>query len=154
MPAYYLDTSALVKRYANEAGTAWINALIDPAARHTLYTVRLTRPETIAALRRKARTGEMTLAEASGAARAFRRAWRRRYRIVAATAAVAERAMDLAEQHGLRGYDAVHLAAALAVADIRQRHGLSALTFVSADTDQREAAVIEGLLVEDPAAYP
>jgi uncharacterized protein len=154
VPAYYLDTSALVKRYATEAGTAWVTALIDPTGSHTLYTVRLTGPEIVAALGRKERTGELTPAEAMGAIAAFRRVWPRRYRIVAVTVAIAERAMDLTERHGLRGYDAVHLAAALAVADVRQRRGLSVLTFVSADNDQRQAAVAEGLLVEDPNAHP
>lgn len=154
MPAYYLDTSALVKRYAAEAGTAWVTALIDPIAGHTLYTVRLTGVEMVAALNRKARTGELAPAQASSAIAAFRRAWLRRYRIVAVTVAVVEHAMDLAVRHGLRGYDAVHLASALEVADMRRRHGLPAPSFVSADTDQRHAASSEGLSVEDPSAYP
>jgi hypothetical protein len=51
MTAYYLDTSALVKRYASECGTAWITALADPERGHDLYTVRLTGPEMIAALK-------------------------------------------------------------------------------------------------------
>ena len=102
MPAYYLDTSALVKCYAQEVGSGWVAALTDPSQGHTLYTVRLTGPELFAALTRKARTGELTIAEAASAIRAFRRVWRRRHRIVEVTAAVADRAMDLAERHGLR----------------------------------------------------
>jgi len=62
--------------------------------------------------------------------------------------------MDLAERRGLRGYDAVHLAAALVVAEAQRRAGRPPLTFVSADTNQRQAAAAEGLLVEDPNAYP
>jgi predicted nucleic acid-binding protein len=151
---YYLDTSALVKRYAMEAGTAWVTALINPGAGHTLYTVRLAGPELVAALGRKARTGELTSAQATSAIAAFRRAWTRRYRIVAATVAVTEHAMDLAERRGLRGYDAVHLAAALEIADARQRRSLGPPTFVSADSDQRQAAATEGLPTADPAAYP
>ncbi len=104
MAAYYLDTSALVKRYATEAGTTWVTALIDPAAGHTLYTVRLTGPEMVAALGRKARADEITPAQATGVIAAFRRTWPRRYRIVAATVDVTERAMNLAERRGLRGY--------------------------------------------------
>lgn len=154
MAAYYLDTSALVKVFARESGTAWATALVDPAAGHTLYTVRLTGPEAVATLGRKVRTGELTQAEATSAMRAFRQAWHRRYRVVAATVAVAERAMDLAERHGLRGYDAVHLAAALAVSDLRLRRGLPVATFVTADTVQRQAAAVEGLRVDDPNAHP
>jgi hypothetical protein len=73
---------------------------------------------------------------------------------VAVTTAVADRAMDLAERHGLRGYDAVHLAAALIIADAQQRRGLPAGTFLSADSIQRTAAAAEGLPVDDPNAHP
>ncbi len=128
--------------------------MVDPAAGHTLYTVRLTGPEAVAALGRKVRTGELTQVEAASAMRAFRRVWHHRYRVVAATVAVAERAMDLAERHGLRGYDTVHLAAALAVSDLRLGRGLPVATFVTADIVQRQAAVAEGLFVDDPNAHP
>lgn len=60
MAVYYLDTSALVKRYALESGTTWIASLTDPAVGHDIYTVRLTGPEMVAALFRKARTGEIS----------------------------------------------------------------------------------------------
>jgi hypothetical protein len=50
MAVYYLDTSALVKRYAQERGTAWMLSLTDVTAEHDLYTVRMTGPEMIAAL--------------------------------------------------------------------------------------------------------
>ncbi len=157
MASYYLDTSALVKRYAREQGSDWVRALVDPAARHALYTIRLTGPELVAALARKARTGEMTAANAAAAIQAFRNDWgghgRTWYRVLAAGAVATGRAMDLVERHGLRGYDATHVAAALIVADVRRRHGLPALIFVSADNDQRQAAATEGLPVDDPNAY-
>jgi len=152
--AYYLDASGLVKVFARESGTAWVAALVDPAAGHSLYTVRLTGPEVVAALGRKARTSDLTQAEATSAVHAFRRAWHRRYRVLAATVAVSDHAMDLAERHGLHGYDAVHLAAALAVSDLRLRRGLPVATFVTADIAQRQAAAAEGLPVDDPNAHP
>lgn len=58
----------------------------------------------------------------------------------------------MAERHGLRGYDAVHLAAAVALQRMRERMELPPLTFVSADAQHREAAAAEGLPVEDPGA--
>jgi len=156
--SYYLDTSALVKRYAREQGSDWVRMLLDPSARHALYTIRLTGPELVAALARKARTGEMTTANAADAIRAFRADWdglgRTHYRVLAAGYVATGRAMDLVERHGLRGYDATHLAAALVVADVRRRRGLLALTFVSADNGQRQAAAAEGLPVDDPNAQP
>ena len=59
----------------------------------------------------------------------FRRDWVDQYLIVEVSADLAESAMDLAEKHGLRGYDAVHLAAALAVQDAREAVGSTDLTF-------------------------
>ncbi len=100
----------------------------------------------------------MTAANASSAIRAFRIDWGgrggTRYRVLAAGPVTTGRAMDLVERHGLRGYDAAHLAAALIVADVRRQRGLPALTFVSADNDQRQAAAAEGLPVDDPNAHP
>src|SRR3712207_5142827 len=110
MPVYYLDTSALLKRYARERGSSWVLRLTDPAAGNLLYTVRLTGPEMIAAIFRKASTGAMALADVHHAATLFRLDWQHEYRIVEVSTKVADRAMDIAERHSLRGYDAVHLA--------------------------------------------
>lgn len=154
MATYYLDTSALVKRYTREQGTVWVQDLVARRHNHDLYTVRLAGPEAVAALYRKARVGTVSAIDAARSSHAFRRHWQRRLLIVEVTAMMADRAMDIAAAHGLRGYDAVHLAAALTVEDVRRASVLPALTFVSADDDQRLAALAEGLLVENPNAYP
>jgi predicted nucleic acid-binding protein len=54
MTVYYLDTSALSKRYVQEIGTAWVRALVAPSAGHTLLTARLTMVEVYSALARVA----------------------------------------------------------------------------------------------------
>lgn len=38
MPVYYLDTSALVKRYFAEIGTGWVQSITDPATGNLLFT--------------------------------------------------------------------------------------------------------------------
>jgi predicted nucleic acid-binding protein len=86
---YYLDTSALVKRYTREQGTAWIVGLTAPHGGHDLFTVRLTGPELIAALTRKARMGGLAVVDADRRARAFRRHWQRRYLVIEVTATLA-----------------------------------------------------------------
>lgn len=53
MAAYFLDSSALVKRYARETGTAWMLSLFRTGARHRLYVSRITGVEVAAALTRK-----------------------------------------------------------------------------------------------------
>lgn len=41
MAAYYLESSALVKRYFREAGTAWLRALVG-AGTGPLYVAEIT----------------------------------------------------------------------------------------------------------------
>ena len=42
---YYLDASALVKRYATETGSGWITALCQPATDTLIATARITQPK-------------------------------------------------------------------------------------------------------------
>ena len=83
--AYYLDTSALVKRYAQETGTAWVIDLTDPANGHDIYLVRIAGPEMIAALFRKVRTQEITQVDAVRAAANFKTDFRTQYQIAEVT---------------------------------------------------------------------
>jgi hypothetical protein len=154
MVAYYWDTSALVKRYAQETGSQWVRCLTDPAATHDYYTMRITGSEMIAAVFRKVRLGPLSPVEATTLANYFRIHWQQQYQILEVTVQIAEVAMTLAERHGLRGYDSVHLAAALVLQDVRQTMNLSSLILVSADLEQLQAALREGLLVENPNDYP
>ena len=154
MTVYYFDTSALVKRYVLEVGTPWVLHLVDPANANEFYMAQITGPEIIAALFRRVRTGTLTLADARRAATNFRADWQNHYQVVEVRTNIIEHAMTLAENHGLRGYDAVHLAAALEIHIERTAQHLSPLVFVSADNDQLQIAVAEGLHVENPNSYP
>jgi predicted nucleic acid-binding protein len=42
MGAYYLDSSALIKRYNTEPGSVWIQALCNRAQQHQLFIARIT----------------------------------------------------------------------------------------------------------------
>jgi len=66
---------------------------------------------------------------------------------------VVERAMTLARRYPLRGYDALHLAAALEIDNVAQGAGLAPLTFLSADGQLLAAATAEGLAVDDPNGH-
>ncbi len=154
MTAFYVDTSGLVKRYAAEVGSAWIRNLTDPAIGHDVFTNRITAVEMIAALYRRVRTGATTSADAQRAEATFRTDWRWQYQILEVTVSVVDRAMLLARKHGLRGYDAVHIAAALELHTLRRAQGASSLVFISADQGQLRTAAAEGLTVDDPAVHP
>jgi predicted nucleic acid-binding protein len=147
---YYLDSSAMVKRYIEEPGSGWVRDLTDPAAGHILYTTALTGTELIAALVRRTRGGHLPAYAAIDGVASVRQDWRSLYTIADIDAHVVARAMDVAEQHGLRGYDAVHVATALMLRTQRRSAGLPLPTFVSADQEQLRAATAEGMAVEDP----
>ncbi len=50
MTEYYLDASALVKRYADEAGSGWIRQLTNRETEHTILLAEITLAEVAAAL--------------------------------------------------------------------------------------------------------
>ena len=106
----YLDASALVKRYVTEPGSAAVNAILTRAA--ALGTSVITRAEVAAALGKAARMRVVSEADAAAALEAFTGDWVDLTRLRLNEATVA-RAASLAWDHGLHGYDAVHLATAL-----------------------------------------
>ena len=145
MAAYFLDTSTVVKRYVREIGTSWVQALAAPAAGHSLIVVRITLAETVAAVTRRERTGHTSPQEAARALGDFQLDFARQYFIIEVSAGLVAEAASLARRHGLRGYDAVQLAAALEV-----HANVPSLTLLSADANLNTAAAGEGLLVDDP----
>ncbi len=106
----YLDASALVKRYVAETGSAEVEKLIGEA--RAIGTGVLSRAEVSAALAKAARVGYVTSAAAMKAMEAFDADWENLIRLQFGEP-LAARAGALAWEHGLRGYDAVHLATAL-----------------------------------------
>ena len=60
----------------------------------------------------------------------------------------------LANTHALRAYDAVQLAAALAINQKEQDAGFAPVTLISADQALNDAATAEGLTVDDPRSHP
>jgi predicted nucleic acid-binding protein len=148
--AYFFDTSALVKRYATETGTAWVTALLDPAARNRIFVVRITGAEMIAAIMRKKRMLTISAADAAAAATLFRADFANRLRVVEVTPGLVASAMTLAEAHALRGYDSVQLAAALQTQARRQARALPVMSLITADKDLLAAGAGEGLAVDDP----
>lgn len=105
----YLDASALVKRYVAESGSPEVAALIAGAA--VTGTACITRAEVAAALAKAVRVQALAPAEAAAAWRVFRAQWVDLVRLNLTEALLAQ-AAALAWEQGLRGYDAVHLAAA------------------------------------------
>lgn len=107
----YFETSALVKLVIAEQGSEDAGALWD-AADGTM-TSRLSYAEARAALAAARRSGRLSTPRLVDAKEALKARFRE-IDMVEVTAGIVRSAGDLAEQHALRGYDAVHLASVLA----------------------------------------
>jgi len=151
---YFLDASAVVKRYLTEAGSEYIADLFDQSLPNTMILAEITRVEVAAALaaRQRARSG-LTLRERDRAVALMLRHCDREYRMVPLTPEVLGRAVELTQSHRLRGYDAVQLSAALTTNNALRTAGLAELVFVTADNDLIQAAVAEKLPAQNPNTY-
>jgi predicted nucleic acid-binding protein len=154
MAGFFFDSSAVVKRYLKEPGSARVVSLAAPTPGNQSYLVSITGVEVVSASRRKTLSGGLTGADATIAIGQCKHDFIIEYQIVQITSALITRAMKLADKHALRGYDAVQLAAALDVHDNWMALGMSALTVISADASLNAAAITEGLTVADPNAHP
>lgn len=109
----YFDTSALIPLLVQETGSERAKVLWDEAER--VAAVRLVFAEGCAALAMASRTGRIDRSTLRGAVRALELLYQQ-MDIVEISDTVVRRAGTLAESYSLRGYDAVHLASAEALA--------------------------------------
>jgi predicted nucleic acid-binding protein len=154
MPGYFFDTSALVKRHVTEAGSGWVKSLVRAKTGHKIYIARITAVEVTSAITRRQHGGDLSPASAAAILGHFRRHLNQRYRIIELTTALFDNAMVLARKQRLRAYDAVQLAVALEVNQLRQVAGLGPVTLVSSDQALNDAATVEGFTVDDPRQHP
>ena len=136
----YVDTSALVKRYLFETGSIEVNQWIDQAG--LVATSLITRAEMGAGITKALRLNWISSEQGQSILQLFRSEWEMLGRIPIHEATV-RRADELACTHGLRGYDAVHLACALIY-----REGLGEpVTLVTYDRLLWQAGKLEGLFL-------
>ncbi len=154
MVVHFFDSSAIVKRYARETGTVWVQGLTHPRNGNLTYLARITAVEVCAALARRRRSGAIAPPDAAASLNRFRHDLVQEYLVVELTGSILADAMRLADARELRAYDAVQLAAALELNRMWLASGMNGVTLVSADHDLNAAAVAEGLLVEDPNLHP
>ena len=153
MAAYFFDSSAIVKRYLSEVGSAWVTNIAALVAGNEVYLARITFVEVISAVTRKSRGSGLSATGATKAIADFRRDFANEYALIEQTPTLVEWAADLAEVHALRAYDAVQLAAALEIDAHVKSAGASKITLVSADGALNTAAIAEGLAVDDPNTH-
>lgn len=134
----YLDTSAIVKRYAEEPGSNRLDTFFRSAPE--LATAKIAYAEVHAALNRKRREGTLSRTRYDLAVEQFEAEWPGYLRIDLRDDILAM-TRDLTRRHPLRGFDAIHLASALYL----YRTLTEETTFIAADTQLVRAARAEHL---------
>ncbi len=150
----YFDTSALVKRYVVETGSAWVVTKCHPSAGNTVATARIAKAEAAAAFASKSRGGGLPQTHYTEALRDLDYDFAHQYLLVNVDQPLIDLAVDLTKRQKLRGYDAVQLAAALTLNNVLTQAQLPPLTFIAADDDLLDAAQREGLITDNPSLYP
>lgn len=152
MPAYFADTSAIVKLYLDEPGSDWIRGL----ELGLLVISTLAIPEAASAIARRRREQQISDDEALALWRSFRRDLRR-WDLIALAQPLLFRAAALqirpAPDGMLRTLDALQVACALEAQRRVRRAGIGPLTFLTADSRLELAARHAGLTVENPERY-
>ena len=154
--AYFLDTSALVKRYVPELGSNWIQSITLPAAGNFLAISQITWVEVCSAFSRRQREGSLSGDEVDQLMGYFRTDFDNQYEVLEVDRTLIETAGALVMQNPLRAYDSVQLASALRVQSTLVRFFVAdtQLVFVSADKRLLDIAHSEGLAIDNPNNYP
>lgn len=153
MTDFFFDSSALVKRYIDEVGSAWVAAMVDLATGNRIFVAEFAAVEITAAIARRTRVGYSAAAVNTLFAN-LQHDLDDEYFDLEVTSATLQEAQALARKHFLRGYDAVQLAVALGFNREQLAAGLPSVTLVSADAELLAAAQVEGLIVENPKHHP
>ncbi len=150
---YFLDSSAVVKHYVAESGSAWVDTLVHPDAGFTIAIAQITVAEAAAALGSKLRAKAISSSEFELAVKNMLRDAFEAFNVVKISQPITQRAVDVIRRHPLRGYDAVQLACGLALNDALVAAEEGPLVFVTADKILLAAAKAEGLETEDPNSH-
>jgi predicted nucleic acid-binding protein len=148
---YYLDASALVKRYADEAGSDWVRQITATSSNHAILLTEITLAEVAAALAAKARMPQgLSSEQRDQALSRFLQDCDEFFMLLALDRPVVDQAVELTQRHRLRGYDAIQLATCMVAYQALEEELLPLPVFVASDYDLLAAARAERLATCDP----
>jgi uncharacterized protein len=151
---YFLDSSAIVKRYISEIGSDWIQQLTHEGTSNQLFVARITWVEVLSALSRRQREGFLDSASYTHIKTVFKTHLNQQYRILDIDNQLLNSAGDLVSQYPLRAYDSVQLTAALRLKSILNQSQLPDPIFLTADKKLFTIAQQSGLLCDNPSNHP
>lgn len=147
MAIYYLETSALLKRYRTEQGTATVNDIFRSKLRNeVLLTSYFTALEVEAVVARALKGRILTREALIALLGRFAEDLNESVALQPVSNIVLSDSIDQVRRYALRAPDAIHLAAALRVSQA----ALVATIFVTSDNELLRAARNEGLEILDP----
>lgn len=150
MAAYFIESSAFVKRFAPEVGSRFVQSLLRASTKNRLYAVTITQVEVCSAVTRRHKGGSLSFDQLNKALRRLYRDFPVRFVQIAVNDAVISGALRLAQTYGLRGYDSIQLSAALEANRKRLALALPPLTLISSDGEINIAAQAESLSFQVP----
>lgn len=139
----YLDTSALVKLYAEEPGREEVEHAVQEAS--VVAVSEIGYVEACSALARKEREGSFSTDEHDEAVAQLQQDYREVYLSRPLTGDLIARAGGLARKHALRAYDAVHMTTALVLRE--ESLGLAERVQEPAETSPQEGAELQVALM-------
>jgi predicted nucleic acid-binding protein len=147
---FFVDTSALGRRYLVEVGSAWVLTWITPAAGNIIVVADLAPVEMFSVFARRQREGTLLVGSVPPLQSNLMLHMEKEYLSVALDAPVLIEARRLVSYHKLRTLDAIQLACAL-----RAKVQLNDLiTFICSDNDLLAAASAEGFATDNPYLHP
>ncbi len=153
----YLDSSALIKHYVQEAGTDALNLKLqlDAQAPQENFASVVGCAEILAILARRFRENLLRQSEFDQLQEEFHRDWSLNLNHIEVSDGVLAFIPGLVKRHPLRGSDAIHLASALSLRDALRPAKTSGainrrIEFATSDKQLKNAALLEGLEVFDP----
>ncbi len=151
---YFLDSSALVKRYVPETGSSWIQSITDFTIGNSIAIARLAWVEVFSAFARRQREGSLSSNELDIIVQKFRNDFTTQYQIIEVDQVLLEKAGELVIQYPLRAYDAIQLASALCLQYNFAHTTNTQFIFVTADIRLINIAQSESLMTDNPNNYP
>jgi uncharacterized protein len=149
--SFYMDASALAKRYIPEKGSTQVDVILDSVPADRILLLNIGTGEVISILVRKRNAGIISVAEFGHAVATFDAEIVRAKDItkVSVTSRLITASFPLIATHSLNSTDATILKSALAIAR-RLRSARNDLVLVASDQRLLRAAQAEGLRTFDP----
>jgi hypothetical protein len=153
LPLYYLDSSALIKAYLPEKGSAWIEELV---VAETIAISMLAVSEVASALSRRVREGTIRADQRQRLFDTFL-AHTGRFQVMRVSPEVIDDAAAILLRDppgaGLRTLDAIHLATAQRSFILARQAASESGVLVAADRRLRDAALALGTAVDNPEEH-